>query len=438
MQTLINFKNFVGEITANNSRNYKIAVLEKYKENQDIKFYLDFLFNPYVVTGISDKKAAKSFNQGQVNWINHCPEDTRTVKEFLDFIKCNNTGSDDILIQLAIFKFQKMPNLEIGLLFHKLITKNLPLGIDSKTINKVIPGLIPTFNVQLANKYFDKPEIVEGKQFAITTKIDGMRCIMMKENGEVTFWSRQGQQIEGLVDLIEEAKRNFPDNIALDGELIAKETTLEDTYKNTMKTARTKDSEKHNLKMMVFDGMDIQDFKNQDCQVSYLNRRSKLEEFWNHIENCNYSSDYFNLLPILYIGNDTSKITELLNEQTAKGEEGVMINMCDAPYDFKRTNNLLKVKKFQDCDLEVIGYEEGSNRLTGTLGALVCRYKEGNSVKVSGFTDKERTEIWTHKDEWVGKVITVKYFEETKNATGGLSLRFPTFVGERIDKGADY
>ena len=40
------------------------------------------------------------------------------------------------------------------LLFDKVLVKNLQLGIDAKTINKVIPNLIPTFNVQLAEKIF--------------------------------------------------------------------------------------------------------------------------------------------------------------------------------------------------------------------------------------------------------------------------------------------
>ena len=49
-------------------------------------------------------------------------------------------------------------------LLKAIITKNLPIGIDAKTINKVIPNLIPEFNVMLANKYFDNPDIVEGKR----------------------------------------------------------------------------------------------------------------------------------------------------------------------------------------------------------------------------------------------------------------------------------
>ena len=55
MKTLFKFKHFIEELNQDNSRNYKTAVLEKYKDDEDIKYYLNFVFNPFI-TGISDKK----------------------------------------------------------------------------------------------------------------------------------------------------------------------------------------------------------------------------------------------------------------------------------------------------------------------------------------------------------------------------------------------
>jgi DNA ligase-1 len=145
-------------------------------------------------------------------------------------------------------------------------------------------------------------------------------------------------------------------------------------------------------------------------------------------------------LPLLYVGEDTSKITEILEEEVANGEEGVMINDYNALYEFKRTNSLLKVKKMQTMDLEIIGFEEGDGRLAGTLGAVLVRYKNGNVVKVgSGFSDQLRKEIWQNRDSHLGTICEVQYFEETTNADGGESLRFPIFKDFRHDKiNADY
>lgn len=425
---ILKFNQFVNEILADNSRLAKIAVLEKYKDDEDIKYLLNFVYNPYIITGISDKKLNKELPQVFDLWSDNTFE---SDKEIFEYIKVHNTGRDEDIRIVQNYELDMLRPLgwQLEVLYEKIITKNLQLGIDSKTINKVIPGLIPEFNVQLSNKYFDKPEIVEGKEFVLTTKIDGSRIIAMKDNGQVSFWTRQGQPYEGLVDLENELKSIQEDNFVFDGEIVAMETSKEDTYKNTMKLSRTKDTAKHGLKMLVFDYMPIANFKMQCCPMTYSARRSTLSAIFDLNK-----LTFFTLLPMLYKGTDTSKIIEFLNDQTNKGEEGIMINICDAPYDFKRSNNLLKVKKFLDTEVKIIGYEEGANKLAGTLGAFICEYKN-NTVKVgSGLSDEDRAYFWANKDKYLNKYITVKYFEESYDSKTNLpSLRFPIYMRVRED-----
>ena len=419
---LLEFKEFYDKITAEAGRNYKISVLEEYCKSQDILYLLDFIYNPYITTGISDKKLGKVIDKTSPRFI------AFSLKEVLEYIKYYNTGTDACIATVQDYRDSVVPE-EYKPLYNKLVTKNIQLGIDTKTINKVIPGLIPEFNVQLSNKYFDKPEVVEGKEFVLTTKIDGSRIIAMKEDGKVSFWTRQGQKYEGLVDLEQDLLNSPTDNFVFDGEIVAVDTDKENTYKNTMKLSRTKDLEKHGLKMLVFDYMDIANFKAQKCPVMYSTRRAQLSAIFDL-----NSFKYFELLPMLYKGTDTSMITKILEEQVAKGEEGIMINICAAPYEFKRTNNLLKVKKFQDTEVEIIGFEEGTNKLAGTLGAFVCKYKD-NEVRVgSGLTDEDRAYFWANRDKFLGKFITVKYFETSVDSKTGLeSLRFPIYIRVRED-----
>lgn len=454
------FANFVREINLDNSKLYKLDILSAYKNDEDIKYILNFIYNPYIVTGISKKKINR--NVGLDAYLLYGEDvlcDIKTLKDIFEYIKIHNTGSDeDILkVQLARYFFCK-DNEE---LFDLIITKNIQLGVDVKSINKAIPGLIPEFNVQLANKYFDNPSIVEGKEFALTNKIDGSRIIALKENGQVSFYSRQGQKYEGLIDLENEMAKMLPDNICLDGELTLLNPgnlASKDQYKQTMKISR-KDGEKHDLKMLVFDCMTAEEFRNQSCDIPYITRRNSLFEAFSQnlsdfkictkvaigcepcdyfnsiIEELNKRYTYFQILPYLYIGNDTNKIMTYLNIQIAKNEEGVMINITDAPYEFKRCNTLLKVKKMQTYDLQVVDMEEGSNSNAGTLGALLVRYRDGNIVKVgSGFSKELRDEIWNNKDQWIGRIIAIQYFEETQNQNGGLSLRFPVYLDYRDDK----
>lgn len=420
MKSLEEFYTFVKEILESNSRLHKIETLKKYSDSESVIYFLEFLFNPYVTTGISKKKIAKN-----VTLTNPMFDDTVSL---LEYIKQNNTGKDEVISQ--IFSFIDYSHLESELveLLLRVIIKDLPLGISTLTINSVMPGLIPTFDVMLANKYFDKPEIVEGKEFTITTKIDGGRIIALKQNGVVEFFTRAGQQYEGLVDIKAELEALPYDNFALDGEITLLDKgslTSKEQYKQTMMITR-RDGEKHGVKILAFDYMPSQLFVQQAKTQPYKERRKELEKIFSDLK-------YVTVLPVLYSGTDTSMIVKLLKEQTAKGEEGVMVNINNEPYAFSRSNALLKVKSMQDLDLKVIDVEEGTNNFSGMLGAFVVDYK-GNKVRVgSGISKELREEVWKCPEEYIGRTISVQYFEETKNQAGGISLRFPVFLDFRYD-----
>lgn len=427
MKTLEHFSQFVKEINKENGRIYKQSILAKYCNDDVVKRYLKIAFDPFKVFGISTKKLEKRV----------VPKadilEEQNVFGLFKYLEEHNTGTlRDIEYCQRVLDYAIATSVELFDLLFALICKDLSIGCDAKTINKEIKDLIPVFSVQLANKYFDKPKVVEGNEFILTTKIDGGRIIAIKEFGKVTFYTRAGQKYEGLVDLEKEMTTLMQDNMCLDGEitLLSKGTlTSKEQYKETMKIVRTKDAEKHGIKMLVFDYMSADSFKTQSCLDPYVVRRAKLQSIMDSAD-----FKYFEILPILYQGTDTAMIGKVLKEQVEKGEEGIMINLANAPYDFKRTNNLLKVKLFNEADLRVVGFEEGSGKYKGTLGALICEYK-GGEVKVgSGLTDCQRKLIWEDQETFINSIIQINYFEETTDSTGKYSLRFPTFVDFRNDK----
>ena len=142
------------------------------------------------------------------------------------------------------------------------------------------------------------------------------------------------------------------------------------------------------------------------------------------------SPTYWQPVPILYQGKyDKDIVKQELDKQIELEHEGIMVNLADAAYEGKRTKNILKVKAMQDCDLKIIGFEEGTGKNKGTLGAIIVDYK-GFEVKVgSGFTNQDRDYFWANQKELLGRVITVQYFEETTNKKdNSLSLRFPVYL----------
>lgn len=430
MTTLQHFNEFVKEITSNGSKKFKQSVLQKYKDDEIVQKYLKINFDPYTRYGISVKKLYKEVRVGECL----CP---LTVFDLFDYLAEHNTGRDyDVAVCQIALEWLAQDDTECAQLLELLICKDLNLGVDAKSINAVIPNLIPQFSVMLAEKYFEKPAKLEGKEFAITTKLDGFRLIAMKdEHGNISFYSRVGQRVEGLVEIEEEMKDAFPAGLVLDGELTISnyfEMESKEAYKAASKIIRLKgDTPKRGLTYRVFDGMHIDEWRTQNCTHTYDERRNLLEGLFGYAA---VPISHIELLPILYRGADVSKVQEFLDDVVSKGGEGVMINITKSLYRFSRTWDLMKVKKFQSLDLLVVGYEEGSGRLAGTLGAIHVRYKGGNIVKVgSGFSDEERKLYWEQPDLLMNKIVEVKYFESSRNADGTESLRFPTWVSNIRD-----
>lgn len=310
----------------------------------------------------------------------------------------------------------------------EFLQKSLKIGVTFKTLNKCFrTEKIKTVSCMLANKYFEHADVVVGKNFAVTEKLDGIRCLAVMKKGEKpVLYSRQGKVIEGLRDIEDELDRihtTWGYDAVFDGELLIRDRLKypsKEQYKRTMKIVQSDSPRKPGIVFNVFDVLCIEEFDTQTCYTPYFQRRMKLE----HMLAFGVS---VKPVPVLYVGGDTSKIKALVDEQRAMDHEGVMINLIDAPYVFGRTSNLLKVKLMQDADLEIIDLKEGEGRFSGTLGSLVVDWK-GNPVGVgSGLTDDFRRRIWANKEKYIGRIAKVRYFEETTDKNGIQSIRFPVF-----------
>lgn len=400
-------------------------ILEENKDNELLKKVLWFVYNPYIVTGLSSKKINKIVNKQ----IKYAPAET--IEEVFKYLQKHNTGTD-IDIAYVLEFIQNKPDQEM---YSQIFTKELKLGITSKTINKVFPNLIPEFNVMLAEKYWDRMEELEktNPDIIITQKYDGVRCVAIHDKSGIKLFSRQGKPIEGLYDL-EEQLLWLPFG-CFDGELLLNKDNIpsKDLYRETVTVVNSKDQDKKDIVFNIFDTCEIKEFENGYCSVPCIERKKIIQELEEQMK-----PDWWKSVPILYYGKYNKDIVQQeLNKQIALEHEGVMVNIANAPYEARRTKNILKVKAMQDCDLKIIGFEEGTGKNKGTLGAIIVDYK-GFEVRVgSGFTDQDREYFWANQNELLGRVITVQYFEETTNKKdNSLSLRFPVYL-ELREKGKE-
>lgn len=333
--------------------------------------------------------------------------------------------NQDIVNVTASLKAMQDPALEEYA--KKFLCKAIKLGITASTVNKVLGReAIPVFQCMLANKYFDHLDYLDGKAFAVTEKLDGIRCIAVARRGAApVLYTRQGQEIDGLLE-IENELWNMADDLnedfVLDGELIVcdrEKYASKDQYKRTTMIVR-RDGVKSGVILHAFDYLSLNALERRSCDTPYYQRRQKLDAML-------MNGKYIKAVPVLYVGKDQAKIMDLLQQQRQNHREGVMVNVLDAFYQFRRTSDILKVKVMNDCDLKIIGFQEGDGKFKGMLGAFIVDYK-GNPVGVgTGISDEVRKAVWQNRDAYLGRVIKVSFFEETQNKDGVLSIRFPSF-----------
>lgn len=415
-----NIVKIIQELRNTSSTNDKLAILRREEDNELLQKVLEYTYNPFKKYGLSEKS---------INPVCDKPLAYFDIFDLLDVL-ANNNINDSLKYEANNFvgNFGNYEDLQD--IYKCMILKDLRINVGSKGVNKVFPNLIPSFDVMLAESYFKQKEGFLKSEFILTTKLDGIRCVAIKENNKLKFYSRQGQLIEGLND-IEKELDLLPNGFIIDGELVLKNLNnlpSDELYRATVKVVR-KDGIKENVEFHVFDMIKLESFKNGKDKIPCHHRKEMLSDFVYRL-----NSECIVEVPILYKGEDTSKIMELLDIAKANNQEGIMLNIADAPYECKRSKSILKVKVFQDGDMKVIDILEGTGKNNGKLGAITIQFEYESKLYTcdcgSGFKDTER-ELYFNKPELlIGKIVTIGYFEISQNSkTKEYSLRFPTWKG---------
>ena len=301
----------------------------------------------------------------------------------------------------------------------KILKKHLAIGASAKTINTVFPGLIPSFELALAQKFQEK-RIADFEEVAVEPKLDGIRCFAVVEGEEVQLFSRSGKVFPNLDSVICGNLLKLGDG-CYDGELMG------DDFVSLMRQAYRKDADFSKVYFAMFDYLSLEEWRSQKTKMTCHDRHEKLLD-----KMCEVDIDFTKLVPIERVVCDAtySEIRALHDEFVDEGYEGAMIKDLSAPYHFGRNYSVMKLKAFHDVDLPIKGFTEGTGRHRKKLGAVVVDYK-GVDVQVgSGFSDELREQIWNDQENFLERMIEIRYQEVTPDG----SLRFPTFVCFRKDR----
>lgn len=430
------------------SYNDKLAILKKYSSTPGLKEILKFIYNPYCKTGISDAKLNNTWWGSvfeRIDW-----------QEAIAYFSKHQTGSgDDVMFAANFIGYTKAVHGDDAMkVARAMVTQNLKIGITATSLNNVYgKDFIPKTGCMLGTLFDDVPAHKIHWPCIVTEKLDGIRRILVKENGVCRFYSRSGHEDTGLVEIMEEAKY-LPDNHVYDGELLAA-GNFKDCIAQRQATNSIANSKgvKTGLTFNVFDMLPVAEFYAGCSNMNALNRKiilgatlmdesiQLIDENWNYriiAFGVHREMKFIKHVPILGLVKSLDMVTPIVEQIWARGGEGVMLNTVDGYYEIKRSKCLLKVKHTEEHILPVVDMVEGTGKYEDAMGSLVVLYtnKYGQQSYLgvgSGFTDDQRRDIWDNPEKYIGRKVEIETFGESTNAAGLTSLNCPIFkrfVGE--------
>lgn len=418
----MNYNEFFNDLAANSSRNYKIAQLEKHFKDSVLREVIRLALDPF--TQFYIRKIPK--------YTPSMPSEAVSLRSVIpalyDLTARNVTGN------AAIAHLRDMLsalNEDDAKVLERIIQKDLKCGVQASTANAVWSGLLKDFPVMLCSPFEEK--LVKKIKFpaAVQLKMDGMRFNAIVRDGKVEFRSRNGKEIQLLGNLEQEFVR-MADGVdcVFDGELLVKENgkILDRQTGNGILNKANKGTisavEAAKVHAVVWDYIPYMYFVDGEYTANYHTRFSVLQSK--------------GLPPKISLVE--SKIVASLEEAQAifekylaEGQEGIILKDLNGIWQDKRSKTQIKFKGELECDLKIVGIEEGTGKYAGMLGAIKCESSDGVvTVSVgSGFTDEQRK---TLGEEIIGKVAAIKYNMRIKNKQGEESLFLPIVLEIREDK----
>lgn len=421
MHTLAEVMEIVEDVAGNSGKAAQQA-LAAHTHSQTVREVLEYAYDPFRTYGIKKLPEAEmaADDSAFMEW--------SEVKAVLDRLAARELTGNAARGEVGAMLGNLAPDAEE--LVRRVLLKDLRFGLSAKSINKVVPGLIPQFEPMLAHPFEVKR--VKAWPVAVEPKLDGVRVLAVvdMEQGTVEFLSRSGKTFTAFDHLRKDVVRVArawaggpgEGHVVLDGEMIS------GSFLETVSSVRRKEQAAEDAVYNVFDILAGHEFfREGKSSQPYEQRRAYLVEVFSEMEPvegvCLVDSTH---------AHSHEEIEQRVREIWDQGGEGVLVKPLDGHYECKRSHRWLKIKAEESVDVPVIGTYEGTGKNEGKLGGIIVEL-DGNPVHVGGgFSDGQREALWHSRDAVPGRLAEIEFHERTPDG----SLRHPRFNRFRDYQGA--
>jgi len=234
------------------------------------------------------------------------------------------------------------------------------------------------------------------QQYWVSEKLDGVRG---RWTGS-SLITRQGHTI----NLPKSFTKNWP-KVALDGEIWLGRNQFEQVS-GIVRRKKVNINDWKNIRFMTFDLPNHQgNFSARLIEMKSLVAKTQ--------------SSNLKVIEQIKLSN-LQELSAHLDKIIALQGEGLMLHHQEASYTTGRSNQLLKLKKYNDSEATVVAHLEGKGKYKGKMGAILVTTIDGITFKIgTGFSDKQRM-----TPPPIGCIITFKHFGKTQNGVP----RFASFM----------
>lgn len=414
----------IAELEADNSRLAKEAIIQEHADNQELFEGFELALSPYITFGVKKVPTFKGPDGQGLPWV--------AFKELCELLRTRQLTGDDArtAIELAL---SASTEAQWNNWYRRILIKDLRCGVSEKTVNKIKKNAVPVFECMLAHDGANHEKKIHGVRL-LEPKLDGVRCITVIDYDARTVvqYTRNGKVLENFSHIANSLLANidaFGRSYVIDGEVVSH------SFQDLMKQVHRKDDvQAGDARLMAFDILPLGEFKKGKSVLGQKRRSALLKSFKPTFDLCG-NIDVIAQKEVdldSYVGELEFK--QFNKDAIEAGFEGIMIKVPDAIYECKRSTSWLKQKPFIEVSLTVVGTEEGTGKNEGRLGAIICEGEDdGKQIRVnvgSGFTDEQRDEFWSDREELMGQVIEVRADAATRSQDSEdiFSLRFPRFL----------
>jgi len=415
------------ELESSKSSNFKLEVLKKFQEHDDLKEFFRLSIDKQISFYIRKIPSYNTVHAGVLS-LAEAMQGLSVLSERL------MTGNNAISYLSDLLSKTSEDDAEIII---RIMNKDPGCGVSVNSVNKIWNDLIEEWPVHLCERPTDKNFARIVYPAIIQEKADGVRINIIYYNGKIEYRTRSGNLIVMFNKLDNETisiAKHIGGNFVIDGEALVVDNNGNIMDRKTGNGIINKaiqgtisEEEADMIVVRMWDIIPYDEFRKGEGTTNYNITINKIVGI--------LSTNTFRKLSMTHteLVDDHKQALQFYYKMLGLGKEGAVLKNQNSKWENGRSIDNVKMKLKEPLDLKVVDTYDHKKK-KGWIGGLVVESSDGKlRVNVgSGLTDEDRQQPASY---YVGKIVIIESNGiMSANGRTELSLFLPIYKEVRYDK----